>query len=159
MADAFNIKGIDNVLTLLRRLPKEVASKNGGPVLKNLRKGARVIAVEESLNLARTIGALSDDEAESTGLLLKSIIVSRGKAPIGGNGERVLIRIKRNAYQREGKTVTTLQSAQLKEYGSEKQAAEPFIRPAFNSKASEAVSVVTKGLAADVEKLAAKYLK
>jgi hypothetical protein len=99
-------------------------------------------------------------ERESTGLLAKNIVVTRGKAPSDGKGERFLVRVKRKAYQRKGKTVTTLKTAQIKEYGSSKQLAEPFIRPAFNTKAAEAIATVerelVKGMDRIVKKLAAK---
>lgn len=158
MAD-FKLTGMDDVLRLLRELPAEVSAKRGGPVKRALGKGARVIATEVGLNLARSIGGLDTDEDHSTGLLLSALVVTRGKAPIEGKGERYLVRFKRKTYARNGKPVTTLASAQIKEYGSEKQQAEPFIRPAVTSKGREAIDVATKSLAADLEKLAAKYLK
>lgn len=158
MADV-KLIGMDNVLKLLHELPTEVAAKRGGPVKRALSKGARVVATEVGLNLARSIGGLDDDENHSTGLLLESLRVTRGKAPADGKGERYLVRFLRKTYVRNGKPVTTLATAQLKEYGSEKQQAEPFIRPAVMSKGQQAIDVASSSLLADIERLARKYLK
>lgn len=157
MADQTVIKltGVDNVLRLLKALPPEVVSKRGGPAKTALRKGANVIAKQMRANLtAVTAGD------ETTGLLLKNLIVSRGKPPTSGKGERYLVRFRRKTYPgRKGKAVTTLKTAQLLEYGSSKQPAEPFIRPAFRSRAREAIDTVTRELATAVDRLATKYLK
>jgi HK97 gp10 family phage protein len=163
MADRTEVKitGIDGVLALLQQLPAEVVSKKGGPVKAALRKGARVILAAEQANLQMvTANATDSEKRESTGLLAKSLIASRGKAPTDGNGERYLVRVKRRTYVRKnGKPVTTLKTAQILEYGSEKQPAEPWIRPAFKAKAREAIDVITtdlvKRLNAVVKKLAA----
>ncbi|MDV7390372.1 hypothetical protein RZS08_03420, partial [Arthrospira platensis SPKY1] len=69
------VQGADSVLQLLQSLPQEVVAKNGGPVVRGLRKGARVIQQQQIANLQSLIGA----SEESTGLLIKNIIVSRGK--------------------------------------------------------------------------------
>ena len=153
-------RGIDGVLEMLKRLPPEVVSKKGGPVKTALRAGARVIQSEVALNLAASIGSLSTDDEISTGLLQKSVIVSRGKAPSSGKGERYLVRIKRQTYTRaSGERVTTLKTAQIKEYGSEKQLGEPFIRPAFNAKAQQAIVTVQRVLVAAVERIASKLAR
>jgi len=145
MANAFKIDS-RNVLNLLKQLPREVVSKRGGPVRAALRKGAVLIQNQVKQNL---VGGL---DPEATMLLLKSVVVTRGKEPTSGRGERYLVRIKRATYLRgNGKPVTTLKSAQIKEYGSEKQAAEPFIVPAFKSKAREAIEVTVKSLVTSVD--------
>ncbi len=159
-ATVIQLQGADGVLYLLLQLPAEVVSKNGGPVKTALRKGARVIFIEEALNLARVTGNLTVEEYEGTKLLAKSLVITRGKAPTDGKGERVLIRIKRKSYTRKGKPVTTLKTAQLLEYGSSTQPAEPWIRPAFQSKAAQAINTTTAeliiGLDRVVKKLAAQ---
>lgn len=158
MADfvEFKLSGLDGVLDTLKSLPPEVVSKRGGPVKVALRKGALVILREEALNLARVTNNLSTDDAEGTGLLQKSLVATRGKAPNSGNGERYLVRVKRKTYVRKGKPVTTLKTAQLLEYGSEQQSAEPWIRPAFNAKAAEAIFTVERELIAGVDRVVAK---
>lgn len=156
------LTGINGVLDTLKQLPPEVVSKRGGPALAALRKGARVILNQEKANLqAVTANATESGKIESTGLLLKNLTVTRGKAPTEGKGERVLVRIRRKTYTRAGgKPVTTLKTANLLEYGSSQQPAEPFIRPAFSAKAAEAISTVerelVKGIDRIVKKLAAQ---
>lgn len=155
------LTGLDGVYEMLRSLPAEVVSKRGGPVKTALRKGANVIAKQERVNLqAATSNATTDEARESTGLLLKSIVVTRGKPPATGNGERYLVRVKRKTYPRKGgKAVTTLKTAQLLEYGSSKQPAEPWIRPAFQSKAAEAITTTERELASAVERIATKLMR
>jgi len=156
----FSILGIDNVINALKSLPPSVVSKRGGPVRFALRKGATVIAKQERLNLQAQLKGVSDEgEKISTGLLLKSIIVSRGKPPTGGNGERYLIRIKNKRYERAGKYVSTLKTAQIKEYGSVNQPPSSFIRSAFNAKATEAIFVTRDDLLKRIDKIASQLLR
>lgn len=144
-----NLSGVDGILKTLKSLPAEVVSKRGGPVKLALAKGARLLRNEVKKNLRAVI---SSDE--STGLLEKNIIASRGKAPTVGNGERYLVRVKRRTYiDRTGKPVTTLKTANILEYGSEKQTAKPFIRPAAVSKAQQTINVVTSDLKMRLDKV------
>jgi hypothetical protein len=150
------LTGLDGVLDLLKSLPPEIVSRQGGPVKTALRNGARVIQREAALNLARATGSLSEDNSESTGLLLKNLVVTRGKEPIGTKGERFLVRVRRKSYQRKGKPVTTLKTAQLLEYGSSQQPAEPWIRPAFASKAVEAIKTIERDLLIGIDRVVKK---
>lgn len=163
MADAVELQltGLNGVLDTLRQLPAEVVSKRGGPVKASLRKGALVLLREAKLNLARATNDLdADGEESSTGLLQKNLIASRGKAPTSGNGERYLVRVRRKTYpDRKGKPVTTLASANLLEYGSSQQPAEPWLRPAFQSKAEEAIRTVEKELVAAVDRIVKKLAR
>ena len=151
------MQGLDGVLESLRTLPPEVVSKNGGPVKTALRTGARLIAYEAKKNL-RVAVSNTDDESKkySTGLLMENVVVRRGKKPTGSNGEKVLVSIKNKRYERKGKEVTTRKTASLLEYGSSKQPAEPWLRPAFNSKAQEAISTIESDLKKRIEKIVAK---
>jgi HK97 gp10 family phage protein len=154
------LSGVEGVLDLLKSLPPEVVSRRGGPVKSALRKGAVVIRKEAALNLARAVEALDpEDEGRSTGLLLKNLVVTRGKAPTGGNGERYLVRVRRKSYKRKGAPVTTLKSAQLLEYGSSQQPAEPWLRPAFQTKAREAISTIETELVKGIDRVVKKLSK
>lgn len=163
MADIVTIQltGLNGVLDTLRQLPPEVVSRRGGPVKAALRKGALVILREAMLNLARATGDLdADGEESSTGLLQKNLIASRGKAPTGGNGERYLVRVRRKSYPgRKGEVVSTLKTAQLLEYGSSQQPAEPWLRPAFQSKAEQAIRTVEKELLAGIDRIVKKLAR
>ena len=155
MKTEMQLSGFGEMLNLLHDLPPEVVSSKGGPVKAALKKGAQVILKQEKINLqAVTSNATSTGKRESTGLLLKSLIASRGKAPSGGKGERYLVRVKKRIYaDANGKTVTTLQTAQLLEYGSSHQPMEPFIRPAFETKAKEAILTVEKEFISQMVKI------
>lgn len=156
------LHGVDGVLDTLKSLPPEVVSKRGGPVRAALRKGALVILKQEKANLQAVTAAAADEGMRySTGLLLQNLVVTRGKAPAGGKGERFLVRVRRKSYPRKsGRAVTTLATANLLEYGSSQQPAEPWIRPAFAAKAEEAIRTVetelVKGIDRIVRKLAQK---
>lgn len=162
MTETVKLQGADGVLNMLRQLPAEVVSKRGGPVRAALRKGAKVIQMQEIANL----NAATASGNTSTGLLAKNVVVTRGKAPTDGKGERYLVRIRRKGYPNrsagKGKKtsgVTTLKSAQLLEYGSSHQPAEPVIRPAFKSKAQAAITVATASLVEAVDRIAKRLLK
>lgn len=156
------LEGLAGILETLKSLPPEIVSKSGGPVKLALKKGAQVIRDEAAKNLKAAIAMNGD---VSTGLLEKNLIVSRGKAPSGGKGERYLVRIKRKPYdaqklsrrQSAGKRVTTLKTAHLLEYGSSNQPATPWLRPAFRTKADQAVKVTVDDLKRRVD-LAVKKL-
>jgi HK97 gp10 family phage protein len=162
------LTGVDGVMDTLRSLPAEVVSKNGGPVKAALRKGARVILLQAQANLqAVTSNATASGERESTGLLKENLVVTRGKEPVGTRGERYLVRVRRKGYAGRsagsGKRlqgVSTLKTAQLLEYGSVKQPPEPWLRPAFQARAREAIDTATRELVAGldrvVKRLAAK---
>lgn len=155
------VSGLEGVLDTLRSLPPEIVSKNGGPVRSALRRGALVILREASLNLARATGDLDvDGNQYSTGLLLKNLRATRGKPPASGKGERYLVRVRRVAYPRKGKeVVTTLKTAQILEYGSTKQPAEPWLRPAFYARAPEAIKTIEVELRKGVDRIVRRLAK
>lgn len=149
-----NLKGVDGVLKTLKSLPPEIVSKRGGPVKLALAKGARFLRDKAKNNLSAQIARNGD---ESTGLLLENVIASRGKAPNDGKGERYLVRVKRKTYNKEkGGKVTTLQTANLLEYGSEHQQATPWLRPALRSYGSQTVDIVVQDLIKRIDKVVAK---
>lgn len=151
------LEGLNGVLETLKSLPPEIVSKRGGPVKAALRKGARVIYAEARANLER-VTANADDEGKrySTGLLLKNLVVTRGKKPFGSKGERYLVRVRRKSYGRKGKALTTLATANMLEYGTVKQPAEPWLRPAFESKARQAISTIESELLKQIDKVVKK---
>jgi HK97 gp10 family phage protein len=152
------LTGLAGVLETLAKLPPEVVSKRGGPVKAALRKGAQVILKAGKQNLqAATSNATDSGKRESTGFLLKNLIASRGKPPNAGKGERYLVRVRRKSYVgRSGETVTTLKTAQLLEYGSSQQPAEPWIRPAFLANARRAIETIERETVRAVDAVAAK---
>ncbi len=149
------IDKLEGVLNLLQSLPPEIVSKRGGPVLQSLKKGARILQDEEKRRLKNVLAARNTGKY-STGLLMSSVIVSRGKAINGSKGERVLVRIKKRVYPRQGnndKVTTTLKTAHILEYGSEKQKKTPFIKPAFEAKARTVLNEVPNDLVKRLNKI------
>jgi len=156
----FKLTGADNVLDMLRQLPDEVVSKRGGPVKTWLRKGAKRLQAKLLVQLDRvTSNETTHPDRENTQTLKRSSIVSRGKPPTDGKGERYLVRWKRITYSRAGKPVTTHKTAQLLEYGSSEQPAEPFIRPTVQTEGQATIDYIVSGLVADVDRIAQRLLK
>ena len=168
MAEGIELRltGVDGVLDMLRQLPPELVSKRGGPVKSALRKGAVVILKQAQANLqVVTSNETAEDKKRTTGLLAKNLIVSRGKAPNNGNGERYLVRVRRKVYPTKqgsshgGLAVTTLKAAQLLEYGSSQQPAEPWIRPAFAARAPESIRVIETELLRGLDRIVKRLAK
>jgi HK97 gp10 family phage protein len=157
MKAEMKLEGLNGVLETLKSLPPELVSKRGGPVKAALRKAARVIHKQAMANLERvTSNQTESGEKLSTGLLKKNLVVSRGKPPYGSKGERYLVRVRRKSYPRKGKTTTTLATANLLEYGSSQQTAEPWLRPAFHMKAREAIHTAETELLKQIDKVVKK---
>lgn len=154
----FRLLGVDDAITMLKSLPPEIVSKRGGPVKKALRKAALVILKEAKLNVAHSTESLAED-ATSTKTLEQSLIAARGKPPPDQNGERYTIRVKKRFYTREGKRVSTFMTARWLEYGTEKQPAEPWLRPAGASKAAAAISTMTSELTREINRVVKKLAK
>jgi HK97 gp10 family phage protein len=151
--------GLEGVLDTLRQLPAEIVSKRGGPVRAALRKAALVIHRQELANLEAVTAATADNGKRlSTGFLKQNVVVTRGKEPVGTKGERYLVRVRRKRYPGR-KNVSTLKTAQLLEYGSSKQPAEPWIRPAVEGRASEAMQTVQRELLAGIDRIVAKLAR
>lgn len=164
MAEGIELRltGVDGVLDMLRQLPPELVSKRGGPVKSALRKGAVVILKQHQANLSVvTNNATSDDDRRNTQLLAKNVVVTRGKPPSEGQGERYLVRVRRKVYKRTstGEAVTTLKTAQLLEYGSSQQPAEPWIRPSFAARAAESIRVIETELLRGLDRIVKRLAK
>ena len=154
-----DIKGLDSVLDLLKSLPPEIVSKRGGPVKLALAKGARLIRAQVDRNLVMVTSGISNstEKQRSTGFMRQNLIATRGKEPVGSKGERYLVRFRRKPYPDGHARV--VQTAQLLEYGSSQQPAEPFIRPAFQAKAQEAIDVISEDLIQRVNRVVLKLSK
>lgn len=155
MAEVVRIDGLAEAYKRLGDLPAAVVGKRGGPALRALRKGARVIDKARRDNLRRvTSNATDSGQKESTGLLLKSLSVRRGKPPEDGNGERVVLTVRKKIYVRDDDTpVSTLATALWTELGTKHRPAEPWLRPAFNATAERAAHTVAQELLAEIDKL------
>ncbi|GAB3388119.1 HK97-gp10 family putative phage morphogenesis protein [Lysobacter fragariae] len=141
MAD-FDVKGLQGVLNALQQLPREVASKRGGPARAALAKGAKVIRDE-----ARSL-APYDSEGDEVHIR-NELVMKRDPAPQqSGANERYLVIVRRRAWY-----------WRFKEFGTEKMRAEPFMRPAFEGKKEAALNVIIETLKTGIDRIAAKLAK
>lgn len=155
--DTQTMKGLDDVLAKLEALPKEIVSKNGGPVRAALRKGAVVIRDEWQSQVQRVIDEpnVGDVPTDSTGLLKGSITVTRDSNPRRSRAnERFVVRVRKKKYP-DGKTVTS-QVARLLEYGSEKMQAKPWAAPGFMGRRQQALNTVVTELNQGIERIVKK---
>lgn len=164
--ESIRVKGLEGVLKTLKELPPAVVSSRGGPVRTALRNAAKIIHQQQLANIQRIIdepnkGGLDE---ESTGLLMKSLVISRGRPPQGSKGEAVLVRVRRGRFYpasragkggllRGAKKVTAAQVGALLERGTERRQAYPWARPAFEMKKTEAVAVFTRDLTDRIAKI------
>lgn len=173
MADTQTLHGLDGFLVALKKLPPEIGSKGGGPARKALRKGAMVIRDEAERRAP-----------EDTGNLRDSIVTRRDPKPhlshaaevywvgVKGGGRRKYANTKRNRRNRRtGQEYEVSGNAyywRFIEFGftranGDEVAAQPFLRPAFNSKKQEALDVIvlemTKGIDKAVRKVARQNRK
>ncbi len=153
----FGVKGLKELLHTLSQLPPEIVSKGGGPVRTAARKAGIVIQQEAMLNVDRL--AAEGQSNEATGLLKKSIIVSRRK-PFRFKGEQYWIRVKRRGKAVGGVAPSTYGA--VLEFGDERIPAKSWLRRAAETKRQEATNVfvteLTKATAKAVRK-AAKGMK
>jgi hypothetical protein len=165
MKAEFDIKGLDGVLEMLQQLPPEIASKNGGIVRRALRKGAMVLVTQGRANFRRAVeqpGATGI--TDTTGFTEKQIVAKRRKMPGGMKGEKFVVTVNYvlhpNGNKYRGRAIRANDIAFTMEAGSSKQAATPWLRPAFDAKARTAIETATseliRGIDRAVKKLAAK---
>jgi HK97 gp10 family phage protein len=152
------VQGLDGLLDRLKKLPKEVTGKAGGPVKKSLIAGAKLIAEESKVTLQASINQPNADGtiAESTGFLKSSIQVKRSTKPPRGVAEKVSVRVKRGKTP-DGTSVTKYGKAM--EFGTVKQRAHPWLRPAFENKKEAALGVIVTALESEIRKIEKKVNK
>lgn len=153
MTTSVRVEGLANVLNILRALPAEATKQGGNIVRTAVRKAGQVILGQAEQNLDAIIAAPNASGIEeSTGLLRKNLVLSRGR--MQEKGERYLVRVRPKRYaDSKGKRVTTTQVARLLETGTESRDAMPWLRPAFESKKGEAVEVMTREVTARLDAL------
>ena len=158
MSAEFQIEGLDGLLDRLKALPKEISGKAGGPVKRSLLAGAKLIAdsakqhLQESINQPNADGTI----AQSTGKLKESIQVKRSPKPPRGVAEMVQVRVKRG---KTAKGVAVTAYGKYMEFGTDKQRALPWLRPAFESNKEKALAVITSALKTEIEKAERKASK
>jgi hypothetical protein len=167
MKMSYTLVGADAMIKTLQALPAEVVSKRGGPVKSALRKSASKLRGYMATALKT---AIDEDGSQSSGLLLSALVATRGKQPTGAKGERYLVRVKNKPYvggtlrstrknKGAAKRGTTLQTANLMEYGSEHQKARPWMRPTGAAHGSEIIGYGTAELKTQIDKVVATLQK
>lgn len=166
MAEQVTIAGLAGVLEALEALPREIASRNGGPVRTALGRGARLIK-DEAVRRAPV----------ATGKLQKNIIAARDRNPQRagpGIGERYIVGVRGGARQklantrRNRRAGTVGQDAvtqgntfywRFLEFGTAKMPAKPFLRPAFEAMKQAALDEVVSSLGKGIDRIAARLAR
>lgn len=175
----FEVKltGLEGCLETLKSLPPEIVSVKGGPVRAALAKGALVILKEAKANFRKAVELPGKSGITITSGFTEKNIVMRRKAPFPGvNGERYVITVagkkhpNENLVRRKSRStgkrknragpkerpVQANDIAFMMEYGTSKQAATPWLRPAFNAKAHEAITTVESELVRRIDLIVKK---
>lgn len=117
MAEAVRFKGLELLTKTLRTLPKKVEKK---VIMKALRKGGRVIIKDARARVPVRTGKLRKS------LFQKAAPARRGKLLLQ-------VATKKEAWY-----------AHLVEFGTSTTRAQPFLRPAMDSKTNEAIAEIGK---------------
>lgn len=163
MANDQHIKGLDGVLDALKALPQEVAGKNGGIVRQALASGARLIRDEARQRAPRDTGAMAanivmkrDRDPKREGANERYTVGVRG-------GARRYAKTKRNVRKgRAGKEYETAGNTyywRFIEFGTERQKARPFLRPAFEVRKVDAREAIINSLQRGIARAAKRVAR
>jgi HK97 gp10 family phage protein len=163
VTDAVTVKltGLDGVLDMLSKLPPEVVSKRGGPVLRALRKGARVIVAQAKTNFRSAVQqAGKTGITDSTGFTEKQITTRRRQPPGGVRGEKVVVTVRSvphpSGHVFRNRPIRSNDIAFIMEAGTAKQPPTPWLRPAFAAKAEQAITTTETALVQDLDRIVRK---
>lgn len=156
------LKGLDGLLDALKKLPPEVVSKNGGPVRVALRKAAQVIVKQAKANFGAAVAMAGvSGITDTTGFTQSQIRAKRGRRmPAGVKGERQLVTVRYELHPSgntfRNRPIRANDIAFLMEHGSSKQPATPWLKPAFETKAPEALATIERELPRAIARAARK---
>lgn len=155
MADTRTMRGLDDMLARLKSLPPEIVSKRGGPVKAGLRKGAVVIQKAAKANIRRVTAKAEDVGYETTQTLESAVVVRRDSNPQrSGANERYRVLVSRKKY--EGRDTKAIATGRYLEYGSELQAAEPWMTPAYFSAREHALQTAVDEMNKGIDRVIRK---
>lgn len=166
--DQVRIEGLEGVMKTLRALPPEVVGKNGGPVRTALRRGAAVIQKQAQANVQAIIDAPNvDGRFVSTGVAKKAIRIKRVRPLNRQKGEAFIVAVKRQRYEgkrmkRKGRREAELMANDvlfMLEAGTERRAAMPWMRPAFEAKKAEALRMFVTELPRAIDRVVKKLAR
>lgn len=149
----------DGFLDLLQKLPAELVSKRGGPVLAGLRRGGNLMRKAWREEIDRLLEEPNiGGTYRSTGTYAKAIKVSRMRRPerIGAN-EAVRITVPGNATYPDGERVAMV--AGVLENGTEHMGAKAPMRKAFDARKGEVLQAVVTGIDAGIQRAIKKLDK
>lgn len=175
------ISGLDGVLDTLRSLPPEVVNQRGGPVRRAVARAAVLIRNQARANFdAVTSQPGKTGVNHSTGFTRKHIITKR-KFMTRINGERFIVAVRyikhpsskvyiasrpkaisSRSKKRKPRGMTKAKMlkandvAFMLEYGTSAQPAEPWLRPAYEAKKSEAMQTMQNTLLKDIDAIVRK---
>jgi len=136
-----DIKGLRPALQLIRDLPDGIGAKGGGPVRRGLMKAALLWKKQVEQNAAG-LGPGEKNKRTGTIRLKDSIIRQRDPDPQrDGFAERVFIGYRASAFW-----------GAFVENGTEKQSAQPFLRPALDQVGEKPIGVFARSVELDIEK-------
>lgn len=138
------VHGLSDLAAALKALPPELASVRGGPLARALRKSANVIRDDARQRAPK-----------KTGRLAKNIVTKRDPRP-GNVTERQVVMVRRGRRKDDAKGAYYFHHV---EFGTVKQEAQPFLRPAFDGQARYAVEVFVDEFAKEIGKAAAKVAR
>lgn len=148
------VHGLSDLAAALKALPPEIASKSGGP-LKTALRAAAVVIQDDAKSRAPV----------SSGVMRDAINVMRDPRPKGVT-ERYVVKVtKSRKVQRIVQTADGNKGSRdafywrFIEFGTKFVAARPFLRPAFDSQAGNALDKFKAILAAGIKRAAAKVAR
>jgi HK97 gp10 family phage protein len=156
-----HVQGLDGLLDALKALPPEIASKNGGPARAALAKGAKIIRDDARIRAPKDTGATAANIVmKRDGRPDRFGVNERYTVGVRGGSLSTYSNTKRNRrkgvvgkkYEKQSSTYYW----RFKEFGTEKMAATPFMRPAFESNQARAMAAITDTLAKGIERAAKK---
>lgn len=160
MKETVRVEGLDGVLDMLRKLPPELVSKRGGPVLVGLRRGGNAMRKAWRQEVQRIVDEPNiGGEYVSTGTYAKNIRVIRMRRPqrVGAN-EAVRVTVNSAATYPNGTRVAAV--AGILEVGHERMEAKAPLRKAFDASKETVLQSVVRGIndgiARAIKKLTAK---
>ena len=174
------MEGLEGVLATLKSLPPELVSKGGGPVRRAVGRAATLLRNEARKNFQNstsTPGKTGKNYA--TGFTLSRIAAIRGKRMPGGmKGEVYFVFVKRDNHpakkiverarldkrsksgrMTKDKYIKARDIAYYMEYGSAKQEAKPWLRPALETKKFESMNVMRDYLLKDLDRIVKKLAR
>ena len=157
--ESVQVQGLDQLAKALRELPQRVA-RNG--LRAAVYAGAKVIRDEAKLQAPVATGDLGANQPPP-GTLKRSVIMKQIPELSGAQKQTFFVTVRHGKkYRKQGKKGNLSQDAwywRFVEFGTVKMSARPFLRPAFDMKKHEAVTVIKNRLAQRIEQAAQELKK